>query len=194
MVDDFDGSYYTQPKIDKNVVIAGQAGSRPLPGGALFFGDLEVTEQVVAYQQRDMTDGHVMDTRPLDLPEQTFTTQALWFAVPAARARAALWPASPRPAEPGGPRFPARRRARPDRPAAAVRDVRPLGHRRPLHPVALADRPGDHLRLRRLPRRHRPVAPRLRRLREPRRRRARAGRRVPLRERLPLLRAEPQVR
>ena len=82
MIDDFDGSYYTQAKTDKNVVIAGQADSRQLPGGVLFAGDLEVTEQVIAYQRRDLTDGHIMDTTTLDLPEQTFTTQAFWLAVP----------------------------------------------------------------------------------------------------------------
>ena len=82
MIDDFDGSYYTQAKTDKNVVIAGQADSRQLPGGVLFSGDLEVTEQVIAYQRRDLTDGHIMDTTTLDLPEQTFTTQAFWLAVP----------------------------------------------------------------------------------------------------------------
>jgi DEAD/DEAH box helicase domain-containing protein len=81
MVDDFDGSYYTQAKTDKNVQIAGQADNRELPGAALFSGDLEVTEQVIAYQRRDMTDGHVIDTATLDLPEQTFTTQAFWLAV-----------------------------------------------------------------------------------------------------------------
>ena len=82
MIDDFDGTYYTQAKTDKNVMIAGQADSRQLPGGVLFAGDLEVTEQVIAYQRRDLTDGHIMDTTTLDLPEQTFTTQAFWLAVP----------------------------------------------------------------------------------------------------------------
>ena len=82
LVDDFDGSYYTQAKTDKNVLIAGQAGMRPLPGAALFFGELEVTEQVIAYQKRDMTDQHIIDTISLDLPEQTFTTQAFWLALP----------------------------------------------------------------------------------------------------------------
>jgi DEAD/DEAH box helicase domain-containing protein len=82
LVDDFDGSYYTQAKTDKNVLIAGQAGMRELPGAALFFGELEVTEQVIAYQKRDMTDQHIIDTISLDLPEQTFTTQAFWLAVP----------------------------------------------------------------------------------------------------------------
>ncbi len=82
MIDDFDGGYYTQAKTDKNVAVAGQAGSRELAGGVLFAGDLEVTEQVIAYQRRDMTDGHIMDTTTLDLPQQTFTTQAFWLAVP----------------------------------------------------------------------------------------------------------------
>src|SRR5665647_2361997 len=32
LVDDFDGAFYTQVKTDKNVLVAGQAGMRPLPG------------------------------------------------------------------------------------------------------------------------------------------------------------------
>ena len=53
------------------------------------------------------------------------------------------------------PRRAARRRARDDRPAAALGDVRPLGHRRPLDERPLPDRPADDLRLRRPPRRRR---------------------------------------
>ncbi len=90
LVEDFGGSYYTQVKIDKNVLIAGQAGMRPLPGATLFFGDLEVTEQVIAYQKRDLTDQHIIDTTTLDLPEQTFTTQAFWLAIPGQTIEAAL--------------------------------------------------------------------------------------------------------
>ena len=90
LVDDFDGSFYTQVKVDKNVLVAGQAGVRQLPGAPLFFGELEVTEQVIAYQKRDMTDQHVLDTVSLDLPEQTFTTQAFWLALPAPVLEAAL--------------------------------------------------------------------------------------------------------
>ena len=47
----------------------------------------------------------------------------------------------------------ARGRARADRGAAADRDVRPLGHRRPLHRLPPPDRPRDDLHLRRPPRR-----------------------------------------
>ena len=61
-----------------------QGTTRPLPGAALSFGELEVTEQVIAYQKRDVTDGHVLDTVTLDLPEQTFVTQAFWLALPQA--------------------------------------------------------------------------------------------------------------
>ena len=81
LVDDHDGTFYTQAKIDKNIVIAGQAAMRPLAGAALFFGEIEVTEQVIAYQKRDLTDGRVIDTVSLDLPAQTFTTEALWFTL-----------------------------------------------------------------------------------------------------------------
>lgn len=90
MVDDFEGNFYTQAKTDKNVFIAGQTDSRNLAGGLLFTGDLEVTEQVIAYQRRDLTDGHVLDTVTLDLPKQTFTTQAFWLAIPPAVLDAAL--------------------------------------------------------------------------------------------------------
>jgi DEAD/DEAH box helicase domain-containing protein len=90
LVDDFDGAFYTQVKTDKNVLVAGQAGLRALPGANLFFGELEVTEQVIAYQKRDLTDQHIIDTISLDLPEQTFSTQAFWLAIPQQTIDAAL--------------------------------------------------------------------------------------------------------
>jgi DEAD/DEAH box helicase domain-containing protein len=90
LVEDFGGNYYTQVKTDKNVLIAGQAGMRALPGATLFFGELEVTEQVIAYQKRDLTDQHIIDTTTLDLPEQTYTTQAFWLAIPGQTVEAAL--------------------------------------------------------------------------------------------------------
>jgi DEAD/DEAH box helicase domain-containing protein len=82
LVDGFRGAYYTQPKTEKNVLVASQAGMCPLVSGAtLFFGAIEVTEQVVAYQKRDGTDDRVLESVPLDLPEQTFVTEALWLTV-----------------------------------------------------------------------------------------------------------------
>ena len=84
LVEEFTGDYYTQVKTDKNVLVAGQGPTRALAAGAvLTFGEIEVTEQVIAYQKRDLTDGRVLDTVNLDLPEQVFTTQALWLTLPA---------------------------------------------------------------------------------------------------------------
>jgi len=38
---------------------------------------------VVAYQKRGLTDNEVLETLPLDLPEDVFATEAIWFALPA---------------------------------------------------------------------------------------------------------------
>jgi DEAD/DEAH box helicase domain-containing protein len=84
LVDDFADTYYTQAKSDKNILVAGQSLARPLaPGASLFFGTIEVTEQVIAYQKRDVTDNKVLATINLDLPEQVFTTESLWVALSA---------------------------------------------------------------------------------------------------------------
>ena len=45
---------------------------------------------MIAYQKRDLTDQHIIDTISLDLPEQTFTTQAFWLAIPEQTIDAAL--------------------------------------------------------------------------------------------------------
>lgn len=82
LVEPFGDSYYTQPKVDKNVLVRGQAMTRPLASNALLsFGEIEVTEQVIAYQKRKLTDNRVLDTVSLDLPEQVFTTEALWLTI-----------------------------------------------------------------------------------------------------------------
>ncbi len=51
------------------------------------FGEVDVTGQVVAYQRRG-PDGAVLATVPLDLPEQTLATRAVWYDVDPAALRA----------------------------------------------------------------------------------------------------------
>jgi DEAD/DEAH box helicase domain-containing protein len=80
-VEEFDGAFYTQAKVDKNILVAGQGPFRSLPRATLFSGEIEVTEQVIAYQRRDTVDQHVIDTVSLDLPEQAFSTEALWLTI-----------------------------------------------------------------------------------------------------------------
>jgi DEAD/DEAH box helicase domain-containing protein len=45
----------------------------------LSFGRVAVTEQVLAYQRKKISDHSIIDLQGLDLPETTFGTQALWF-------------------------------------------------------------------------------------------------------------------
>ena len=94
-------------------------------------------------------------------PPTRFATQAMWFELDADAAR--RLPAG------AAARLAARGRARADRRAAAARDVRPLGHRRPLDQRPPPDRRPDDLHPRRSPRRRRHHADRLRPVREARR-------------------------
>ncbi|MDT7707854.1 MAG: box helicase protein [Pseudonocardiales bacterium] len=60
---------------------------------AVSFGEVTVTSQVVAYQRRT-PDGTVLETVPLDLPEQTLRTRGVWYDVDdAALVAAGIMPA-----------------------------------------------------------------------------------------------------
>ena len=182
----FDGDYYTQVKKETEVYVEETRTTRSALGVELSFGAVSVSEQVIAYQRKRLGDNKVLDIIALDLPEQDFVTQALWYVI-GDRMAAAL-------PDRGAAGRAARLRARPDRGAAADRDVRPLGHRRPLHQHPPPDRRADDLHLRRPPRRRRHHPAGLRGVRAAGRRRRPPDPRVPVRRRLPLVRAEPQVR
>jgi DEAD/DEAH box helicase domain-containing protein len=47
------------------------------------FGPVEVTSQVVSFQRRRLPDLQILGTEPLDLPEHTLPTTAVWWTVPA---------------------------------------------------------------------------------------------------------------
>jgi DEAD/DEAH box helicase domain-containing protein len=47
---------------------------------SVYFGDVRVTGQVVAYQRRT-PDGTVLETVPLDLPAQTLDTRSVWYTI-----------------------------------------------------------------------------------------------------------------
>jgi len=82
IVDAFDGDWYTQPKKETMVFIEEADEQRrigePLE---LNFGEVSVTEQVIAYQRKSLNDHSVIDLVALDLPEQNFPTQALWYVL-----------------------------------------------------------------------------------------------------------------
>lgn len=49
--------------------------------GTVHFGEVEVTRQVVAYLKRDVRTGAVLGEQPLDLPERTLNSRAVWWTI-----------------------------------------------------------------------------------------------------------------
>ena len=82
VVEPFRGDWYTQPKKESQTYIEEVREQRKSCGVDLSFGVVSVSEQVVAYQRKNVTDHRVMDLLALDLPEQDFVTQALWYELP----------------------------------------------------------------------------------------------------------------
>jgi DEAD/DEAH box helicase domain-containing protein len=86
-VDPFDGDWYTQPKKETEVYIERIVDKSDDPlalgmGIELFFGEVSVTEQVMAFQRKRLADHEVIDLVGLDLPETNFPTQALGYVLP----------------------------------------------------------------------------------------------------------------
>ena len=82
LVRPFDGDWYTQPKKESETFIEQVRDRREVAGIPLSFGTVAVTEQVVAYQRKRISDHEVLDLLAVDLPEQQFVTQALWWELP----------------------------------------------------------------------------------------------------------------
>jgi len=78
----FTGDWYTQAKKESETYIEQVRERRETCGVVLSFGIVSVTEQVVAYQKKHVGDHSVLDLLALDLPEQDFVTQALWYELP----------------------------------------------------------------------------------------------------------------
>ncbi|MBD0281334.1 MAG: DEAD/DEAH box helicase [Thermoleophilaceae bacterium] len=82
LVRPFDGDWYTQPKKESETYIEQVRDRRDACGVELSFGIVSVVEQVVAYQKKRVADHAVLDLLALDMPEQEFVTQALWYELP----------------------------------------------------------------------------------------------------------------
>jgi DEAD/DEAH box helicase domain-containing protein len=72
--------WYTQVKKETETAIEEELRSEQRSGVELYFGRVSVTEQVVAYQRKAIKDGSTIETIPLELPQTTFDTEAVWFS------------------------------------------------------------------------------------------------------------------
>jgi DEAD/DEAH box helicase domain-containing protein len=82
LVAPFDGDWYTQPKRETDTEIVRLLDRRDALGVTLSFGEVSVTDTVLAYQRRRLSDHAQVDIVALDLPSTSFPTQALWFELP----------------------------------------------------------------------------------------------------------------
>jgi DEAD/DEAH box helicase domain-containing protein len=82
LVSPFDGDWYTQPKRTTDTEIVRLLDRRETLGVTLSFGEVSVTDTVLAYQRKGVADHAFRELHALDLPPTSFVTQALWFELP----------------------------------------------------------------------------------------------------------------
>jgi len=85
LVAPFDGDWYTQPKRETDTNIERLLDRREALGVTLSFGEVSVTETVIGYQRKRLADHAQVDLVILDLPQTSFSTQALWFELDASQ-------------------------------------------------------------------------------------------------------------
>src|SRR2546421_8346865 len=79
LVAPFTGDWYTMAKKESETQILDERRRERTLGLDLCFGAVEITEQVVGYQRRRISTQEAMDVIPLDLPQTSFETEAVWY-------------------------------------------------------------------------------------------------------------------
>ena len=79
LVRPFNGAYYTQAKRLTSIGIIAERTVETRLGMRVVHGDIEMREQVVGYQRKRLTDHTAIDLIELELPQQQYSTEAIWF-------------------------------------------------------------------------------------------------------------------
>jgi DEAD/DEAH box helicase domain-containing protein len=80
MVHREDPEWTTQPRDCVDITVVREVERTDFGGVSVCLGEVEVTTQVVGYLRR-LPSGVVLDQIPLDLPEQSLRTRAVWYTV-----------------------------------------------------------------------------------------------------------------
>jgi len=81
-VEPVDAPYYTQAMELTDLKVLKVTAEKGPPGARVFLGEVEVTSSVIAFKKRMQLTEEVIGMEPLDLPDNCFDTQALWFDIP----------------------------------------------------------------------------------------------------------------
>src|SRR3954470_19718350 len=84
VVEPHTGDWYTQVRKETSTDVEESLRVQRRLGLELTFGNVSVTERVVAYQKKGIRDQATLPTVELDLPASVFETEAVWY-VPSAR-------------------------------------------------------------------------------------------------------------
>lgn len=76
-----DVEYYTVPRSQTQVQVKSEMINRRQGSGMLHFGEVVVTHHVTGYWMKQILTDTTLETIELDLPEQSFTTTAIWFTL-----------------------------------------------------------------------------------------------------------------
>ena len=77
--------YYTRVRHDKTITVEADLEERSLPAREdvpVRFASVTMRKQITGYERRDGSSGETLGQRPLDLPETTLSTKALYYTVP----------------------------------------------------------------------------------------------------------------
>jgi DEAD/DEAH box helicase domain-containing protein len=78
-----DADEYTQPRTEIDIAIVSEDAFAPLGSVMAHLGTVEVSNQVVAYQRKQISSNAVIEVCDLELPERTLVTRACWYTVDA---------------------------------------------------------------------------------------------------------------
>jgi DEAD/DEAH box helicase domain-containing protein len=79
VVEPFAGDWYTQAKKETTTAIVQQQRRERRLGLDLWFGEIDVTEQVVGYERKTIRSQERIELVPLELPPSSFATEAVWY-------------------------------------------------------------------------------------------------------------------
>lgn len=76
-------SYFTRALADKDTTVIECQRNAVVAGCNCYFGKLKISEQVTGYQKINKKTQKILGVYPLELPKDEFSTEGLWFEIPA---------------------------------------------------------------------------------------------------------------
>jgi len=84
VIESADPDYSTSAREITDIAIVVEKDHTSWGPARISFGEVQVTHQVVSYLKRRLPSGEILGEEPLDLPERTLGTKAVWWTLPAA--------------------------------------------------------------------------------------------------------------